>query len=187
MSSGDAFHQRGTALENQFFAKVDEKLLAKLHEQQDVDSLAKSLGISPEIAKSLLAAGVTTHSAAALRLVPLVAVAWADGRIEPEELQVVVKAAESHGIKADQPAGQLLASWLKVAPTSDLLKTWGEYAASLVAHMSADQAANLKSSIIDELKSVANAAGGVLGWGAVSDGESKLMHVVEDALTRKNA
>ncbi len=57
MSSGDAFHQRGEALENQFFAKVDEELVKKLREKQEVQDLQKMLGVCDSTAKSLPRAG----------------------------------------------------------------------------------------------------------------------------------
>ncbi len=98
MSSGDAFHQRGEALENQFFAKVDRELLEKLQQKQDMESLRDQLKIDDSTASALRTAGVTSQSAAALRLVPLIAVAWADGRIEAAERAVVLKAAASQGI-----------------------------------------------------------------------------------------
>lgn len=186
MSSGDAFHQRGEALENQFFAKVDEELVKKLREKQEVQDLQKMLGVCDSTAKSLHALGVSTETSAALRLAPLVAVAWADGLLESKERDAVLQAAALHGITQDQPSGKLLAVWLQSPPPRDCLEFWCEYAATLVSNMTPEAAQSLKESIVNDLKKVASATGGVLGWGAVSDGESAILRRVEAALTRKN-
>ncbi len=66
------------------------------------------------------------------------------------------------------------------------LEFWCEYAATLVSNMTPEAAQSLKESIVNDLKKVASATGGVLGWGAVSDGESAILRRVEAALTRKN-
>ena len=72
MSSGDSFQNRGDALENEFFRKVDQELLERLQKQADIESLRECLGIRDDkVAASLLAAGVTVRTATALRLVPL--------------------------------------------------------------------------------------------------------------------
>jgi hypothetical protein len=45
MSSGDSFQNRGDALENEFFRKVDQELMERLQKQADIESLRECLGI----------------------------------------------------------------------------------------------------------------------------------------------
>lgn len=185
MSTGDAFSRRGDALENQFFANLDRKLIEQLREKADAESLANALGIQVgPLATSLLKAGVSPQAALALRFVPMVLVAWADGRIEPEEASVVQQATTKLGVQSDSPAGQLLASWLKSPPPADMIGLWSEYARNLFEHLSASEAEMLRQSIVQEIHAVAETAGGVLGWGAVSTGESKVMQAIENALSK---
>lgn len=187
MSTGDAFSRRGDALENRFFADLDRKLIEQLQAKSDAESLAKALGIEPgPLATALLKAGVSAQNALSLRLVPLILVAWADGRMEPEESQIVLDAAQKQGIQSNDPAGQLLANWLKTAPPADMISLWSDYAKAIISHLSASEAEQLRSAITSEIKAVANAAGGVLGWAAVSSGECKVMTAVENALAKGN-
>jgi hypothetical protein len=49
--------------------------------------------------------------------------------------------------------------------------------------MDPEAATNLRESLAQEMKEVAQASGGLLGYAAVSKGESKVMQQVLDALT----
>lgn len=188
MTSQDSFEQRGKALEDLFYAKVDQELLAKMRESSAVDSdVAKLSELTGLSCKSTLAQlkqhGVTSESAAALRLVPLVEVAWGDGRIEESERSQVLLAASKNGISEDSEAGALLANWLQHKPSADLMDSWCEYAKALIAKLDSDSAANLRNAVVDEMQRVATSAGGLLGWGAVSKGESEIMQRVVSSLS----
>src|SRR3989454_7554191 len=58
----------------------------------------------------------------ALILVPLVAVAWADGRIDPRERAALLKAAEERGVAPGSAARRLPEGWLLRRPESHLLE-----------------------------------------------------------------
>lgn len=183
MSSGDSIQQRGNALENQFFAKVDQELVEKLRQQLASEELGKSLGITdPKLGISLVNLGLTASTCTAIRLAPLVAVAWADGSIEPTERKAVLDAAATAGIPADSPALKVLANWLAVPPSSELLSDWCQYVSTLLGKLGPTEAEAFRQGVINGIKNVAQASGGVLGWGTVSDGESKIMKTIEAAL-----
>jgi tellurite resistance protein len=184
MSSGDSFQNRGDALENEFFRKVDQELMERLQKQGDIESLRECLGIRDDkVAASLLAAGVTVRTATALRLVPLVAVAWADGRIEASEREVILSAAEKHGITPQSPGGQLLRGWLDQKPSLEMMDTWVAYAGRLAEKLTPQESAHLRQVIVEEMQQVAEASGGFLGFAAVSSGESNIIKRIEAALS----
>lgn len=185
----DTLHNRGNALENQFFSKLDSQLLDELKAKQElvksVDAVSKMTGISDRGAlEAILRFGIEPQTLAALRVFPLVAVAWADGTMEEGERATVKTLAGSHLQIGDGAVSKLLDNWLSQQPTPDMFAAWEGYAAALVAAMSADEAAALKSALINEIRVVAEASGGLLGWGAVSKGESSVMSRIEAALTR---
>src|SRR5678815_5203129 len=82
--------ERGRALENQFYEKENQEKLAamkkKLDAQQSKDELRKASGMSDDaVLDKLVALGLRANTIAALSLVPLIQVAWADGTVQDNE------------------------------------------------------------------------------------------------------
>ena len=149
-----------------------------------VEAIKKVTGItSDELAEQLAAKNITVETLSAFRLVPLVAVAWADDRLEEDERDAVVKAAQQAGIDFAQPAGKLLSGWLANRPPVDLFETWIEYARSLSASLDAPSRNQLKREMVGQVRSVAEASGGFLGMGSTSPNEKAEIQKVEQALS----
>lgn len=189
MSGEDIIQQRGTALENQFFAAVDAKLMAELQAElgraDAVRELAKISGIEDRSAlEALAAAGVAPSAYPALRLFPLVAVAWADGMLEKAEREQVLKGAEANGVQPGTASGSLLEAWLSQKPSEELFVAWEAFAGALIAKLDAPQGESLRRSILNDVRNVAQAAGGILGWAAICKGEHAVMNRIERALSR---
>ena len=112
-----ALGDRGRALEEAFFAQKNRELLGNLIEElaevETKSALAAMTGIQdPAVIDELFAAGISTDTLAAFSLVPLVAVAWADGSVALEEREAILKAAANEGIQTESNAGKLLQDWL---------------------------------------------------------------------------
>src|SRR6185436_18884250 len=96
---------RGRTLEDEFFRKEDQRFIQRLRELQERaasrESLQKASGITNEaILEKLLQLGVRSETVAALALVPLVEVAWADGAIDGQERQEILARAGTSGLAA---------------------------------------------------------------------------------------
>ena len=184
----DALDDRRQALEDEFFHRVDEKLLTDMKAKTAAESNRKQLEAATGITNSglldeLLAAGASAEAVSAISLVPLILVAWASGKVEPEEREQVLKAASDHGITSDTPAAQLLEHWLERKPNRKLGATWNHYIAAVVAQMGAESRSALRTDIIGRATAVANAAGGLLGFGKISIDEKHVIAELEKALT----
>lgn len=187
MSNHDSLHDRGNALENQFFADLDAKLLAELKTRQEhehaVAEFSRLSGIQDtKILDAVHKLGVTPQTFSALRVFPLVAVAWGDGTLEEAERATINMLASTH-IPMHSPASQMLDKWLQSKPTSEMFDAWESYARALVAALPAHDAMELKKTLVKEIQTVATSSGGLLGWAAVSQGEHKVMQRIEAALT----
>jgi hypothetical protein len=55
-------------------------------------------------------------------LLPPIYVAWADGRIQPAERQLIMEIARTHGL-LEEGGGEILERWLSMAPTEAQMKT----------------------------------------------------------------
>lgn len=179
--------QKWFNLEEQFFKGVDRQLVKKLQNEMETaetaEAIMKVTGISnAELASEMAELNVTVETLSAFRLAPLVAVAWADDRVEENERYAITKAAEKSGISNDDPAMELLNSWTKNRPSEDLLNAWCEYAKALSASLAEAHRAALKKEVIDEVNSVAEACGGILGFGSISPAEKETIKRIESAL-----
>lgn len=189
MSKADSLRDRGNALEDKFFADLDSQLLEELKAKQDRDStLAEFSRVTcikdESVLNSVIKLGISSQSIAALRVFPLVAVAWADGVVEESEREKVMELASRHLGNADCPSYKLLRSWIDKKPTEDVMAAWLTYAKGLVDALSPEDAASLKESLVEEVKEVASSSGGVLGWGSISKGEHVTMNQIVSALTK---
>jgi len=176
----DVFKERERALESEFFRRVDEKLLNELKERLSAESaqaqLAESTGIADEILlRELVDAGVTAEAMAALTLAPLVLVAWADGSVTREERACVLNAAHKEGVEPGTPAADLLDHWLEDRPGDKLEIAWQDYMHQTLPRISAGAATMLRTHVLAGAKAVAKSAGGILGFGAVSAAEQRVI------------
>jgi hypothetical protein len=117
----DKLNSAARALEDAFFAKENARLLQQLRErarqQERRAAMREVVRVDDEaLIDHLIVLGLEPETVLALQLVPLAAIAWADGRIEPRERAAVLKAAAAKGVTPDSVAGQMLDSWLGQRP-----------------------------------------------------------------------
>ena len=167
---GDGLNDRGRALEEAFFAKQNEVLRRKLHEASDGrakrEAFAAASGVTDDaVLDRLTALGIGADTLVALSLVPLVLVAWADGGIDARERRAVLAAAEEGGMGQDSAGHILLDGWLEKRPEPDLLATWKGYVAAISPSLGGDARAALQRELLGRARIVAEATGGLLGFG----------------------
>ncbi len=180
--------QRWFNLEEHFFHDVDQHLLDKLREQASVEQSAGAImqvmGITDHtLAEEIAKIDITVETLAAFRLAPLVAVAWADDRIEENERYVIIRAAEKSGMKPEDAAMKLLESWTARRPSVELLDAWCDYTKSLCSSLSEEHRRVLKQEVMEQVNAVAHASGGFLGFGSVSPSEKEVLSRIENALS----
>jgi len=178
--------ERKKALEEQFFARQEKELRERVRRQAEEtarrEGLAAASGLrDPEVLDRLAALGLDGESVAALGLVPLVEVAWADRSLHDEERQAVLRAAEESGVAAGSAAHELLESWLEKRPGRELLAAWKGYVEALAAELGPEERQTLRQELLGRARAVAESAGGFLGMGKVSDAERAVLADLESA------
>lgn len=182
-----SFSGRKSELEEKFFLERDRALLQALREKtalkQRREALSSASGITDgELLDQLDELEVSAETVAALTLIPLIVVAWADGNVDVKERRAVLDAAEQKGIDADHPAHQLLQQWLKRKPDAKLLAIWKEYIGSLSQSLDSAAKTALKTDLLGRARAVAETAGGLLGLGnKVSKSEQTALNDLEEA------
>jgi hypothetical protein len=174
----------GKALEDSFFERENQKLLAKLREQGARErkraTLREALKIDDEdVLDRLVALDVSPETIVAFSLVPLVEVAWADGEIQPDEREAILRAADERGVSRSAISRQLLDSWLRRKPPAALLEVWRHYSKALLQELDANDCRMMRERVIGSARAVAEAAGGFLGLGSISAAEKAALQDLE--------
>ena len=188
-TTGDSvFAAAGAALTDQFFKSRDQALLDKMRKTRRSTemkaALAEVAGIHDDhVLQKLVELEVNPEMVAAIAMVPLVAVAWADGTLDAKERDAVLAAAAAQGIASGSVEYGLLASWLVQKPDPKLLDAWQLYVHGLCRKMSEPERLGLKRDILERARAVAASSGGFLGVGKVSDAEKDMLETIETTFT----
>jgi hypothetical protein len=179
--------QSGKALEDSFFALENARLLKKLKEKEAAKAKREAFREianidNDQLIDALVELEIEPHCVAALSLVPLVEVAWADGEMHGKERGAVLRAAKQSGIEEGSPNYQLLENWLGHKPEAELLEVWKTYARALMDRLDDVIAGELKTRLMTRTTAVAKAAGGFLGIGAISDAEQAMIDQLRAAI-----
>jgi hypothetical protein len=132
----------------------------------------------------LVELGLRANTIAALSLVPLLHVAWADGEIQDNERTAILQGAHGKGLEQGSDGYELLQTWLRTKPSEDLFAAWEAYIKALASQLNDEQNRLLKNQIVGFAKMVATSAGGLLGFGKVSGSEEKALTRIEAAFAR---
>ncbi len=185
--SNDNLQDRGNAMEELFFHNHDKQLIARMRAELEAkesrEALAAATGINDEsVLNQLVQQGIGSETLATVGLIPLVAVAWADGKMDAQERHAVLRAAEEAGISKGQASLDVLQQWLNHRPEAQLLDSWKAYIRSLCATLDRPAVEQLRNSIVGRARKVAQSAGGFLGVvGTIDKSEKKLLDELERA------
>jgi hypothetical protein len=143
-----------------------------------VRSSGQGAGID-EVATSerLKRVGYTDQTLVLIRLIPLITVAWADGKVSDSERETILAEARGRGIPLGSAADRQLSQWLTVAPSEALCRASVEFLATT--------ANGDLSCVLEACHQVASASGGFLGSCAISRREQDVLDRLATALVRK--
>ena len=138
-------------LEDQFFFEKDRILqeqLKKLQkEKESAEALSNVSGITDAaVLKELVDHGIRPETVAALCLVPIIEVAWADGKVDEKEREAVLAGAKNCGLDADH---DMIGEWLIKRPGSKFYTVWKKYITGLAQELDEGAMAVLEKNILD--------------------------------------
>ena len=177
----ELFGDRRKSLEEEFFRRQDAALIAQRRTEEERRAARATLAAASHITDDVLldqlvAFGISADTLTALSLVPLVEVAWADGRGEDAEKRAILAAAGAAGLDETGAGHKLLEGCLSERSHTGLRKMWEQYITSMCTRLSAEERDALKAELLRQVRSVAAAAGGFLGLGSkVSSEEEALL------------
>ena len=168
MTDKDAFSDRRRALEEGYFRQKDEELIERLRnrvrDEIERRKIGRTIGVADEeILSDLQELGYTRDTLSLLHLVPLVQVAWAEGRVTGKEKSLIFEAARLRGIERDDPAFQRLQDWLHRRPPEAFFKKTLKIIGALLEALPPDKRKTDKQDLEAQCARVAEASGSILG------------------------
>ena len=188
------FKDREKAMEATYFRQQDAKLVEKLRQEAQLDDIARTLAEklevdNPELLLRVRELGVTTDTAPAFFLAPLVQVAWAEGSVTKQESDTVLRLARARGIEGNSPAYAQLLDWLRVRPADMVFDTAVEVIRYGFAVLPPQEKEKRIKRVVEACYEVAAASGGgiasVLGLGTVVSGaEASMLDIITKSLRK---
>jgi hypothetical protein len=175
-----------------FLDDVEEMIVQRLHRETSTkegrEELIRSTGLSdPKLTDELVKLGITADGFVALRLFPLVLVAWAEGIADTPEREAVMVEAFHLGIQEGSTPWVLLDTWLKRRPPGLVVDAWKRYMHDIFVRMSSVAIDRLIKLTEKQMTTVAKAAGGHFGFGKVSKKERIIIDKLVDEMRRASA
>jgi hypothetical protein len=180
MTDYDSIHERGRALEEEYFRKKNRELIEKMRLEASSDEarrgMAAQVGLNdPEALRQLQNLGFTPETVGLLPLVPVVQMAWVDGNVTDAERSAIFKIARTRGIAEGTAAYHQLGAWLADRPAPAVF----ESATRLIRAMldAPAQEANRISpdDLVGYCETIAAASGGLFGINRISSEERALL------------
>jgi len=186
----DLLKDRERGMEADYFRKEDAKLIEKIRERARLQEIAQALGEKlqvddPALLQRVAGLGLTRETGAAILVVPLVQVAWADGEVSDQERELVLEMAAERGVvEGTAPHAQLLA-WLKDRPGGELFDAAMEVLNAGYAVLPAAERAGRIRELLAACERVGEASGGLAKLLGLQRGVSGEEAEVLEALTKK--
>jgi hypothetical protein len=117
--------------------------------------------------------GIDRRNLRALPLLPLVEVAWADGRIQDAERGYIEQKAVEH--KLSEEDRLMLGNWFSHQPSLGYTQSAHTALSWLRRHGDPALSPTMLTSVVDDARKVAEAAGGLLGFGRVCRAEREAL------------
>ncbi|MCG8650092.1 MAG: hypothetical protein MI861_09675 [Pirellulales bacterium] len=173
-----------------FFEELEEQIVQKLREEAMTDEgrakLIEETGVDdPVLVDELIQLGITADGLIALRLYPLVQVAWAGEAVDDAERREVMGCAIRLGIQEESVPWLLLNTWLKKRPSAMGMDAWKRYTRDIFAQMSEVAIRRLIQLTHQQMMDVAKASGGYLGIGKVSKQEREMIARLTSIMNRE--
>jgi len=167
------FHEQDQELRKAFRQRME-----KMERREQLSHVS---GIRDEaVLDRFIELDIGPEALAALEVVPLVFVAWADGNVQAGEREVIFALAKAAGIEPQDGRYPLLEHWLKRRPGAAMLDAWKHYVKELCRNLDRQGVEELRHELLDRAGKVAQAAGGFLGFGdKMSPAERSMLRDLE--------
>lgn len=189
MTDKDAFAERGHSLEEEYFRRKEKEVIEKLRRNAEAEAQRRRLGelagvADAEVLRDLQELGYTSDTVRLLHLVPLIQTAWAERGISAKERDLILRAARSRGIEAGSSADAQLMRWLTERPSQELFEKTLHIIGAILQSRPPEEREASERDLLSLCTAIAAASGGIVGFGAVSEEERRILAHISEELER---
>ena len=175
--------------EEEFFRQREAELIEKMRDKARREGLrarmAEKIGVQDQEAlEILMSMGFDKETVMVLPLMPLLMVAWADGAISRKEREGILSVAAARGVLPGTPAHAQLAAWLEVSPGEELFAKALTVIRALLVDLPEVQRDSWEGDLSQACRAIAEASGGILGFGKVSTEEEAALAAVASEIQK---
>jgi hypothetical protein len=185
------FDEIGKGREDAYFKQKEAELIAELRRKAERERTRTARpdesGVDDEILKTLQDLGFTREVLAILHLVPLVQVAWADGRVSEAERKKIIEVAGLRGVVPGAPEYDALDQLLARRPSEETFETIWRVLRALYASWPEEKRKTIGGSLPAYATEVASVSGGLLGFRSISAEESDVLQRVAREIAEAHA
>ena len=178
--------------EEDYFRRRDQELIEKLRadaaREAERRKLAQDAGVPADhaVLKDLEALGWAGDALKLMHLFPLVQVAWADGKVEPRERELILEAARAQGMVSGSAYDRLVDA-LSTRPSDERFSRGMRVTQALLAALPENQRAKGARTLVSLAADIAAATGGFFGFGTkVGPGEAATLSRIAAELERSH-
>lgn len=191
MTDYDSMHERGRALEEEYFRKKNRELVEKMQVEERHEQARREMGVrigldDPEALRELQRLGFTPETITLLPLVPVIQVAWADGHVAEGERTAIQKLARARGIAQGSAADHQLTAWLSDQPSPDVFEGATRLIRAILDAPSSERKTLSADELVSYCESIAAASGGLFGLNKISADERALLATLASQFKSRN-
>jgi tellurite resistance protein len=189
MAEHDSIHERGRALEEEYFRKKNRELIEKMQLEARSEQARKEMGAQvgledPEMLRELQKLGFTAETVSLLPLVPVVQVAWADGNVAAAERDAILKLARARGVAPGSASHHQLEAWLNDRPAPEVFSGATRLIRAILDSSAGEQTKLSADELVAYCESIASASGGIFGVRSISPEERALLSSIASNLKK---
>jgi tellurite resistance protein len=178
MSDRDAFKERERALEESYFQKKERELIERQREKVAIENarakLAEKTGVTnEEILEALEELGYDHETVRLLHLMPVIYIAWADGKMRDKERRGILEVARLAGISEGSKADERLGNLIESAPSDEV---WEASFLAIQAVLRAgdkEKVEHMRKNVLSYCESIASLSKGLFGLELLGTGAER--------------
>ncbi len=170
--------ERNRSPEAEYFYKKEQELIAKLRQKAEAAARKKGIGEAVGVENEQILAvldemGYDRETVFLLFLIPLLQVAWSDGKLSEKERALILEVGHTYGVKEGRAAYQKLQGWLTSKPSKETFDRALTVIRDIMSFQTWEQREIAAQKLVEASERIAAASGGFLGLGSKVSAEEK--------------
>jgi hypothetical protein len=178
MTQRDGIRAMGRSKEEDYFRRLEREAIERLRKEEARKAERAAMGEiidsqDPKLLAKLEDLGFNHETVKLLHLLPLVQTAWADNRVDPREMALILYLSRERGVMPGSSPEHVLTEWLRQRPADKLFRDGLELISEILCSRPAEVRRKATKEIVELCARVAAASGGLFGLGEKTSNDER--------------